>query len=81
MMPSLMLMMLDLFPSMRGMASSLQGFVHFSLSGVVAAIVAPLLVRSLQALALGMLGAAVASFTLWLVYQRRAHHELRNWAP
>jgi MFS transporter, DHA1 family, multidrug resistance protein len=81
MMPSLMLMMLDLFPSMRGMASSLQGFVHFSLSGVVAAIVAPLLVRSLQALALGMLGAAVASFALWLVYQRRAHHELRNWAP
>jgi MFS family permease len=62
MMPSLMLMMLDLFPSMRGMASSLQGFVHFSLSGVVAAIVAPFLVQSLQALALGMLGAAVASF-------------------
>src|SRR4029453_2992263 len=39
MMPSLMLLMLDLFPSMRGMASSLQGFVHFALSGVVAAIV------------------------------------------
>jgi len=81
MMPSLMLMMLDLFPSMRGMASSLQGFVHFSLSGVVAAIVAPFLVQSLRALALGMLGAAVGSFALWLVYQRRAHHELRNWAP
>ncbi len=81
MMPSLMLMMLDLFPSMRGMASSLQGFVHFSLSGIVAAIVAPFLVQSLQALALGMLGAAVASFALWLVYQRRAHQELRNWAP
>ena len=81
MMPSLMLLLLDLFPSMRGMASSLQGFVHFSLSGVVAAIIAPFLVQSLRALALGMLGAAVASFALWLAYQRRAHHELRTWSP
>lgn len=81
MMPSLMLLLLDLFPSMRGMASSLQGFVHFSLSGVVAAIIAPFLVESLRALALGMLGAAVASFALWLAYQRRAHHELRTWSP
>ena len=32
MMPSVTLLMLDLFPTMRGMASSLQGAVHFSLS-------------------------------------------------
>ena len=81
MMPSLMLLMLDLFPSMRGMASSLQGFVHFSLSGVIAAVVAPLLVHSLKMLALGMMAAAVASFVLWLAYQRRAHQELRGWTP
>jgi DHA1 family bicyclomycin/chloramphenicol resistance-like MFS transporter len=81
MMPSLMLLMLDLFPSMRGMASSLQGFVHFSLSAVAAAVVAPFLVQSLKALALGMLAAAVASFALWITYQRRAHQELREWTP
>jgi len=81
MMPSLMLLMLELFPSMRGMASSLQGFVHFSLSGVIAAVVAPFLVHSLKTLALGMMAAAVASFALWLAYQRRAHQELREWTP
>ena len=31
-MPSITLLLLDLFPTMRGMASSLQGFVQFSLS-------------------------------------------------
>jgi DHA1 family bicyclomycin/chloramphenicol resistance-like MFS transporter len=81
MMPSMTLMMLDLFPSMRGMASSLQGFVHFSLSAVVAGTVAPFLVHSLKALALGMLVASVASFALWLVYQRRTHRQLREWIP
>ena len=81
MMPSMTLLMLDLFPAMRGMASSLQGFVHFSLSAVVAGTVTPFLVRSLRALALGMLVTAVASFALWLVYQRRTHSQLRDWTP
>lgn len=80
-MPSVTLLMLDLFPTMRGMASSLQGFVHFSLSAVVAGTIAPFLVQSLQALALGMLGAAAASFILWLVYQRRARPQLKEWQP
>lgn len=79
MMPSLTLLMLDLFPTMRGMASSLQGFVHFSLSAIVAGTIAPFLVHSLRSLAMGMLGAAVASFALWLAYHRRARHELRGW--
>lgn len=75
MMPSLTLLMLDLFPSTRGMASSLQGAIHFSLSAVVAGTIAPLLVLSLKGLALGMLGAVVASFGLWLAYRRRAGDE------
>jgi DHA1 family bicyclomycin/chloramphenicol resistance-like MFS transporter len=80
MMPSVTLLMLDLFPTMRGMASSLQGAVHFSLSAVVAATIAPLLVHSLVSLAIGMLSATLASFALWLAYQRRARDELRGWA-
>jgi DHA1 family bicyclomycin/chloramphenicol resistance-like MFS transporter len=80
-MPSATLLLLDLFPAMRGMASSLQGFVHFSLAAVVAGTVAPFLVHSLTALALGMLGATMASFAFWLIYQYRARTHLREWTP
>lgn len=73
-MPSATLLLLDLFPSMRGLASSLQGFVQFALSAVVAAIVAPLLAVSLQALAGGMAALAGASYGTWLLYQ--AHRRL-----
>jgi DHA1 family bicyclomycin/chloramphenicol resistance-like MFS transporter len=80
-MPSATLMLLDLFPTMRGMASSLQAFVNFTLSAVNAGSVSPLLAHSLSTLALGMLAFTVASFTLWLVYQRRAHAHLKAWRP
>ena len=80
-MPSVTLLMLDLFPGMRGMASSLQGFVQFGISGVTAGTIAPLLSRSLSALALGMTAFTVASFLLWLVYQRRARPQLKAWKP
>ncbi len=71
-MPSIMLMLLDLFPTMRGLASSLQGFVHFSLSAVNAGTITPLLSHSLWALAFGMAGFTLGSFALWLIYQRRS---------
>ncbi len=80
-MPSVTLMLLDLFPTMRGMAASLQGFVQFALAGLVAGTVAPLLARSLTTLALGMAGFTVASFILWMVYQRRARVLLKGWTP
>ena len=54
--PSVMLLILDLFPTMRGLASSLQGFFHFALAAVNAGSIAPLLAHSLKALALGMAG-------------------------
>src|SRR5258705_30491 len=69
--PSVTLLMLDLFPSMRGLASSLQGFFHFSLAAVNAGSIAPLLARSLKALAMGMAGFTLASLFLWLPYLRR----------
>jgi DHA1 family bicyclomycin/chloramphenicol resistance-like MFS transporter len=79
--PSITLLMLDLFPSIRGMASSLQGFVQFALSGVVAGTVAPFLSHSVRALALGMTAFTVAGLALWLVYQRRAQTHLKGWHP
>jgi DHA1 family bicyclomycin/chloramphenicol resistance-like MFS transporter len=77
--PSVMLMLLDIFPAMRGLASSLQGFVQFSAAGFVAASVAPLLARSLPALAWGMAAFTSASFAIWLVYQRYARTALKEW--
>jgi MFS transporter, DHA1 family, multidrug resistance protein len=69
--PSITLLMLDLFPAMRGLASSLQGFFHFALAAVNAGSIAPLLAHSLKALALGMAGFTLASLFLWLIYLRR----------
>ena len=53
-MPSVTLLLLDLFPTMRGMTSSLQGFVQFALGGVIAGTIAPLLAVSLPVMAWGM---------------------------
>ncbi|HTP99302.1 MAG TPA: multidrug effflux MFS transporter [Casimicrobiaceae bacterium] len=80
-MPSVTLLLLDLFPTMRGMTSSLQGFVQFALGAVVAGSVSPLLAHSLTSLAWGMGAFAAVSFGLWLTYQRRAHDSLKEWSP
>jgi DHA1 family bicyclomycin/chloramphenicol resistance-like MFS transporter len=80
-MPSATLLMLDLFPTLRGMASSLQGFVQFGISGFTAGTIAPLLSHSLSALALGMTAFTTSSFLLWLVYQRHARPQLKAWKP
>ena len=69
-MPSATLLLLDLFPTMRGMASSLQGFLHFVLAAVNAGSIAPLLAGSLLSLALGMAGFTVLSLLLWVTYLR-----------
>jgi len=71
-MPSATLLLLDLFPSNRGLAASLQGFLHFSISAVNAGTIAPLLSGSLWALALGTAAFTVASYALWTVYEHRS---------
>ena len=70
-MPSATLLLLDLFPTMRGMAASLQGFVHFVLAAVNAGTIAPFLAQSLKGLAAGMAGFTVLSVALWVVYRQR----------
>ena len=70
-MPSITLLLLDLFPTMRGMVSSLQGFLHFALAAVVAGTIAPFLAQSLNGLASGMAGFTVASVALWVLYRQR----------
>jgi DHA1 family bicyclomycin/chloramphenicol resistance-like MFS transporter len=80
-MPSVTLLLLDLFPTMRGMTSSLQGFVQFALGAVVAGSIAPLLASALTSLAWGMAAFTVASFALWLVYHRAARPALKESTP
>jgi len=80
-MPSITLILLDLFPAIRGLASSLQGFVQFALSGLTAGTLAPFVAHSLKTLALGMAGFMLAGFALWLVYQNRARAQLKGWQP
>ena len=69
-MPSATLLLLDLFPTMRGMASSLQGFVHFALAAVNAGTIAPFLSQSLKGLAMGMAGFTALSVALWVIYRQ-----------
>ncbi len=80
-MPSVTLILLDLFPTMRGMTSSLQGFVQFALGAVVAGSIAPLLAHALTSLAWGMAAFTAASFVLWLVYQRQSHPNSKESLP
>jgi DHA1 family bicyclomycin/chloramphenicol resistance-like MFS transporter len=66
--PVVTLMVLDLYPLRRGMASSLQSFVASVANGVVAGVVAPLVMGStvaMAATALIMLGIGLGAW-LWL---------------
>ena len=68
-MPSISLITLDLFPTRRGMAASLQGFVSGMVNMVTAGVISPPLWHHPRWLALGMvamLAVAIASWTLYL---------------
>jgi DHA1 family bicyclomycin/chloramphenicol resistance-like MFS transporter len=68
MVPVITLLVLDLHPDRRGMASSLQAFIGSSANGLVAGVIAPLVMHSTFALAcasLAMLGVGLSSW-LWL---------------
>jgi DHA1 family bicyclomycin/chloramphenicol resistance-like MFS transporter len=67
-MPSLTLMLLDLFPRNRGMAASLQACVQSMVAGFVAAIASPLFSATAASMALGGLLFAMAALLLWLGY-------------
>ncbi|NDP41585.1 MAG: hypothetical protein GZ089_02510 [Aromatoleum sp.] len=73
--------MLDLFPTMSGMATSLQRFVRFTLSAVNAVTIAPFRARSLKAPALGMARFTLGSYALRIVCRRRSRDDLGNWKP
>ena len=69
-MPSISILVMDLFPSTRGMAASLQGFVATFMNSVVAGLVSPFLSSSGRSLALGMAAILTAGFVCWTLFER-----------
>lgn len=71
MVPVVTLLVLDLYPERRGMASSLQAFIGSAANGIVAGVIAPLIMHSTVALAavsLLMLGIGLVA---WLYLHHR----------
>jgi MFS transporter, DHA1 family, multidrug resistance protein len=64
-MTSLSLTVLDMFPTRRGMAASLQGFVSGIINAVVAGVLSPLVSHSATLLAWSMLALMAAGLLCW----------------
>ena len=71
--PIATLMVLDLFPDIRGLAASCQAFVQTMLAALVAGVMAPFLAHSVLWLAAGQLTFGITGLILWL--GRRAYRE------
>ncbi len=69
-MPSITLLTLDLFPSLRGMTASMQGFIQTMVMTFTSAVLAPLLGNSGIHLSFGLLALLLAGFVPWLFYAR-----------
>jgi len=71
MVPVVTLMVLDLAPDRRGMASSLQACVGSAANGVVAGVLAPLVMHSPLALAVAALALGATGLAGWTWVKRR----------
>jgi len=69
-MPSITIITLDLFPTRRGMAASLQGFVSGMVNVLTAGAIAPALWDDTRSLSLGMLAILAAGSSCWVLYLR-----------
>lgn len=63
--PGATLLVLDLFPHIRGTVASCQSFTMTMLGAVVAGVIAPFLDRSVLSLAAGQLGFALTGLAFW----------------
>jgi DHA1 family bicyclomycin/chloramphenicol resistance-like MFS transporter len=71
MVPVVTLLVLDLHPARRGMASSLQMFVGSTANGLVAGVVAPLVMHSTLGLAAASMAMMGIGLVAWMVVRRR----------
>jgi DHA1 family bicyclomycin/chloramphenicol resistance-like MFS transporter len=71
MVPVVTLLVLDLYPARRGMASSLQAFIGSAANGIVAGVIAPLIMHSTVALAAVSLLMMGIGLVAWLYLHHR----------
>ncbi|HEY0824198.1 MAG TPA: multidrug effflux MFS transporter [Ramlibacter sp.] len=71
MVPVVTLLVLDLHPERRGMASSLQAFIGSAANGIVAGAIAPLVMHSTKQLAVASLLMMSVGLFAWLYVKRR----------
>ena len=71
MVPAVTLLVLDLHPSRRGMASSLQMFIASTANGLVAGVVAPLVMHSTVSMAMTSVGLVCVGLSAWIYLRRR----------
>lgn len=71
MVPVVTLLVLDLNPQRRGMASSLQAFIGSTANGIVAGVIAPLVMDSTPALAAASLGMLCIGLIAWIYLHHR----------
>ncbi len=71
MVPVVTLLVLDLYPHRRGMASSLQAFIGSTANGIVAGVIAPLVMGSTPALAAASLGMLGVGLIAWIYLHHR----------
>ena len=71
MVPVVTLLVLDLVPERRGMASSLQAFVGSTANGIVAGVISPMVMHSTQGLALASLSMLGIGLVAWLYLHHR----------
>jgi DHA1 family bicyclomycin/chloramphenicol resistance-like MFS transporter len=75
--PVVTLMVLELYPTRRGMASSLQSFVASVANGLVAGVIAPLVMHSTAAMAWMALAMLVVGLGAWLWLRHRWPQAIR----
>jgi DHA1 family bicyclomycin/chloramphenicol resistance-like MFS transporter len=76
-MPTISLTTLDLFPTRRGMAASLQGFVSGMVNTLTAGVIAPAVFHDTRAMAAAMAAMMLTGFGFWRLYHRGAKRAAR----
>jgi MFS transporter, DHA1 family, multidrug resistance protein len=71
MVPVITLLVLDLHPERRGMASSLQAVIGSTANGIVAGVIAPLVMHSTRAIAIASLLMMAVGLVAWIFAHRR----------
>jgi DHA1 family bicyclomycin/chloramphenicol resistance-like MFS transporter len=81
--PVVTLLVMDLFPDIRGLAASCQSFTQTMLAAVTAGVIAPLLWDDVVLLAAGQLVCAIMAAALWVagaaVHQSRTRGSANAW--